>query len=366
MGHVRAFEERDIPRVANLHRRVFPPPDATTDRLDAYHAYFKQMFLDTPWSDGQPSLVYEDEHGEPIGFLGVMTRQMRLRDRPIRAVTTSQFIVEPTRRATLAGIELSRALLAGPQDLTLADEASDIARKLFEGMGGTTELLYSLYWVRLLRPIEFALWWWRKGRRKTTAASSILCRFADAVVTRSPGGPFHPPVPATSGEELDGDTLAACIAEFGRGRALRPEYDGRKAAWLLEMLSRKPGCGTLRKVLVRTVAGEIAGWYLYCGHRGGVGEVLQVGAGEERIGEVLDHLFAQAWRDGIVALVGRIDPRFVGAFSARRCLFRHRGHWTLIHSRDPELTRAIHRGDAFLTRLEGEWCMRFQVSMNSL
>ena len=33
----------------------------------------------------------------------------------------------------------------------------------------------------------------------------------------------------------------------------------------------------------------------------------------------------------------------------------------LIHSRQPELLDAICRGDAFLTPLEGEWCMRFQA-----
>jgi hypothetical protein len=31
----------------------------------------------------------------------------------------------------------------------------------------------------------------------------------------------------------------------------------------------------------------------------------------------------------------------------------------MVHSNKPELLHAIHRGDAFLTRLEGEWWMRF-------
>jgi len=41
---------------------------------------------------------------------------------------------------------------------------------------------------------------------------------------------------------------------------------------------------------------------------------------------------------------------------------RHR-YWTLVHSQKPELLDGIHRGDAFLTRLEGEWCMRFQKGL---
>jgi hypothetical protein len=32
----------------------------------------------------------------------------------------------------------------------------------------------------------------------------------------------------------------------------------------------------------------------------------------------------------------------------------------LVHSRRAELREVIQRGDAFLTRLDGEWFMRFQ------
>lgn len=357
MGLVRPLEERDIPWVVDLHRRVLQSGAAAPIQPNASHAYFKEMFLHALWSDGQPSLVYEE--GTPLGFLGVMSRRMTLHDRPIRAVITAHFIVEPARRATLAGIELLKTLLSGPQDFTLADEAGDISRKLLEGLGGTTDLLYSLYWVRLLRPCELGVSGWGKGRRTRAPVMTMLSRFADAAVMRWPRGPFHIPVLATRGEDLDGDTLAACISEFMRSRALRPEYDGRTATWLLDILARKPGVGMFRKVLVRNAAGEIAGWYVYAGQRGGVGEVLQVGGREEQIGEVLDHLFAQAWRDGMTALVGRIDPRFMGAFRIHGCFFHHRGGWMLVHTKDPELMNVIRQGDAFLTHLEGEWCMRF-------
>lgn len=357
MGLVRPLEERDIPWVIDLHRRVLHNGGAPAVRPSASSAHFKEMFLNARWSDGQPALVYED--GGPTGFLGVMSRRMTLHDRPIRAAITAHFIVEPSRRAALAGIELLRTLLSGPQDLTLADEAGDISRKLLEGLGGTTDLLYSLYWVRVLRPCELAVSGWGNSRRIRVPGGTLFSRIADGVVRRWSVEPFHVPALTTPGEDLDGDTLATCIGEFMRNRALRPEYDGKTATWLLDILARKPNCGMLRKVLVRTAAGDIAGWYVYSGHRGGVGDVLQLGSREEQIGAVLDHLFAQAWRDGITALVGRIDPQFMGAFGARGCFFHHRGGWMLVHAKDPELIDVIRRGDAFLTHLEGEWCMRF-------
>jgi hypothetical protein len=37
----------------------------------------------------------------------------------------------------------------------------------------------------------------------------------------------------------------------------------------------------------------------------------------------------------------------------------HSGPWVLVHARDPEFVRAFEHGDAFFSRLEGEWCLRF-------
>jgi hypothetical protein len=34
------------------------------------------------------------------------------------------------------------------------------------------------------------------------------------------------------------------------------------------------------------------------------------------------------------------------------------GSWTLVHSRDPEATAALHSGDAWLSALEGELWLR--------
>jgi hypothetical protein len=97
------------------------------------------------------------------------------------------------------------------------------------------------------------------------------------------------------------------------------------------------------------------GWYLYYAEPGGIGEVVQIAARDGSVDDVLDHLFYDAWRHGVVALSGQLQPRLLRALSDRSCLFRHGGAWMLVHARDPELISVIHRGDAFLTRLDGEW-----------
>ena len=74
---------------------------------------------------------------------------------------------------------------------------------------------------------------------------------------------------------------------------------------------------------------------------------------------VLQRLLADAWRHGAAAVRGRLDPRFVQEHSARHCWLRTDGTWTLVHSRHADVMAAIQQGDAFLSRLEGEWWLRF-------
>lgn len=64
--------------------------------------------------------------------------------------------------------------------------------------------------------------------------------------------------------------------------------------------------------------------------------------------------------DRTAAISGRVDPRFIADFSGAHCKCRLDGPWMLVHSRRAELREVIQRGDAFLTRLDGEWFMRFQ------
>ena len=111
-------------------------------------------------------------------------------------------------------------------------------------------------------------------------------------------------------------------------------------------------------MLVRDVRGDVLGWYLYYLRPGGVGEVVQIGATHDSIGEVLAHLFFDAWRRGALAVSGQLDPAFMEALSEQHCLFDSGAFWTLLNSNDFEVLEAIYRGDAFLTRLEGEGWIR--------
>jgi hypothetical protein len=125
----------------------------------------------------------------------------------------------------------------------------------------------------------------------------------------------------------------------------------------LEILTQKKRLGPLRSAIVRDAGREVVGWYLYYANAGGTSEVVQVGGAQSSIKAVLQHLFHDAWRNGSIALSGQLDPGFMHAFSETYCMFRRDDgdSSVLVHSKDHELLEAVLRGDAFLTRLEGEW-----------
>jgi hypothetical protein len=364
MSGVRPFAREDIPQVVGLHRRMFPGRSpAPRGQVEACEAYFSEMFFGNAWcAEASPSLVWEDGGGAIGGFLGVTTRAMSLDGQPLRVAVSSQFMVDSRRRAPLAAVELVKGLLAGPQDLTLADEATEPARRLWEGLGGSTALLPSLHWARVLRPARFVVSRLAAPHRLGPLAliAAPLCRPADALAVRVPSSPFQLAPCSLAAEDLDAVALRDCIDEAAAGRALRPHYDERSLKWLLDVLADKRGCGEFHKTGLRDATGRLVGWYLAHLVAGGTGEVLQVGARQGALASVLDHLFHHAWRRNVVVLYGRVEPAWLGQFSARGCVFHHRGHWMLVHSGVPGVLDAIQRGDAFLTRLEGEWCLRFQ------
>jgi hypothetical protein len=128
--------------------------------------------------------------------------------------------------------------------------------------------------------------------------------------------------------------------------------------WLLDFMSRMNAYGSLRKMLLRNRENKIIGWYLYYLRQGGVGEVVQVGASPSSVNTVLDHLSHDAWAHGAIALHGRLDP-YLSQESLGKYCFYFLGNRLLVHSRDLELVRHIQSGGAYLTRLDGEWCLRF-------
>ena len=335
-----------------LYQRVFG------NAVQGSSAYLKRIFFEQPWCDASlSSLVYEDEQGRIIGCLGIMPRRMKFRGRPVQAAVGHNFMVDRSRRGSLAGVELARRFLRGPQDLSLA-EGNESSRRIWEFLGGTVCLLYSFSWTRALRPAQYSLTFLKHRGLPSVAARTLgpLCGAADALLHLLPQDAFRLQPPAALSDDLDNVTMLACLSAFITNRALQPVYDTPSLNWLMQTLAEKRHRGTLHRVAVRTHSGRPLGWYLYFLGDSGVAEVLQIGGREDKLGEVLDHLFYHAWQRGAVAATGPMDPSLCGPLSQSHCMFHRPDNcWMLVHSHDPQILNALHAGDAFLSRLEGEW-----------
>ena len=370
MGSIREFRREDVADVAALWLRVFrrragPAPQHLQD-------YFRHVFFDNPWRDpALPSLVYQDPGKRVAGFLGVIPRAMSFHGAPIRVAVCTQLMVDESARPSYAAAKLVKALFAGAQDLSFSDGANGVSEKLWQSAGGSVALLYSLRWTQVLRPAEYALLQLQRREPLQRLARALLpgARAIDAAVARGALGPrlrkYRPrQPPGTVVEHAPSDeTLLGCVRQFCGGRALLPKYSLESFGWLVGRAGDKKRHGDLRKGVVRGLGGKILGWYLYYLQRGEVAQVLQFGGRPGSIHGVLNTLAGDAWRQGAVALAGQVEPRFAVELADRGCHVTWPGYtpgiWAVAHSKNAALLDAIQRGDAFLTRLEGEWWARF-------
>lgn len=360
---VRPFARDDIPQVADLNWRVLrgrkgPPPSRLT-------SFLQEAYFANPWLDGaQPSLVYETADGKVVGFLGVIARKMSLRGQSLRVAFGGNFVVEPEFRSTLAGLHLLTTYMAGGQDVSQTDSANDISRRLLERLGFRTIVPFSVHWARPLRPAGYAAYELSRfaGRRVSAAlrfAAQPFCSVADRMAARLRFSPFRQAEAVLHASELDAETLLRCLTEFRGDYALWAEYDAHSLQWLLSFMERVQARGKLRKLVLRDDHGKVVGWYIYGVKPGAVGEVVQIGGERQSMQRILEHLFHDAWGQGVVALHGVVNSSLMDEFSDKNCFFTCRGGWMLAHSRRPEIIERLTRGDAFLSRLDGEWSMGF-------
>jgi len=352
---IQTFRREDIPEVLGLFRTAFVHNGRSAPaHLDTY---LDRVFFASPWYDEElPSFVYRDRNGAIIGFAGVQPRPLVLRGRPLRGAVATKLMVSPTGGDAFAAVRLLKRVFAGPQDVLLSDLSTDAGRRIWEGLGGTTALLYSLQWQRPVRPARHALSWLRARGMPAFIAGGLkpLCSVTDALVARSRAHSRNG-VDGYTTDDLPLDVMAAQFPAVCGDRVLRPEYDTRALQWLSSVAQQNEPHRVLRRRLVRDARGEVAGWFWYLLESGGVSEVVHLAARKGAGDPVFHLLLADAWNGGSVMLSGRLEPSMVREMSVRHSYFRQLGPWTLAHAKDPDVLSAILSGGAFLSRLEGEW-----------
>lgn len=327
----------------------------------ALHNSFIDLYFRSPTLDARaPSFVYEAS-GEVLGFFGVSTRRMCFAGEIIRVGFAGNFVVHPKARGGGAARGLLGAYAESNHELLMTDSANDISRHLFQSVGFKTIPALNIHWARPVQPSHYAAYAISRGMSSKASAAfrfatKPFCAVVDMMsekIVRS--GPV-PRMPLFA-EDLSVETLLQCFAEFHRGYALWPQYDAELLGWLLEFMGRNKKRGTLRGVGLRDENRRIVGCYLYYVRRGAIAEMVQVCGKPDLFKAVLDHLFKDARQQGVVGLHGVAESRTIPDLSDQGCFFTCRGGWTLAYSRRSELLDILQRGDAFLSRLDGEWSL---------
>lgn len=349
--HIRPLREDDLDAVADLLLRVYPHHAWASSAACA--RYLHEVLFGHPWRDLDiPSWVAE-EGAHLCGVYALMPRRMRLGARPVTVAVGCQFMVDEPRRRGLVGLQLARACLRGPQDLMIADGATDAMRRLWSHLGGTLPVGLNLHWTRVLRPMRFALS--RAGGGALAAAARPMAALVDGTASRLRPNRFL----RVDGEgfecDLDAQTASEQLPLMVPNTVLRPDYDASSFDWLVAQTARHQGRGRLRRRAVYDDRRRLLGWYLYFLRPGAVGEVVQLAAHGDAFAQVLDRLLVDAWRHGASALRGRFDARQALALAQRHCWARAEGPWTGFFARDPAVAEALLRGDVFFSHLDGEW-----------
>lgn len=351
-GLVRAAEERDLPALAALYDRVHGPPGGGDTRL-----FLAERLFNLPWPDPQlPSLVYEDRDGRIAGLLGVVPRPMLFRGEPIRIALAHHFMVAPEARSTLASVELTRTLLAGPQDLTVA-EACAPWRELWEHIGGETSLVDSLTWIRVLRPASLACGAAARlvRRRSVPRLLHPAMRAVDRLTARMSGSVAPPPGVPRPSRILDTDDLLRCLHRLRAG-SLQPVWNTNSLGYAIDRLRDQHVRGTLLAIEVGGNGASPAGCYVYFLRPAGLSQLVLLAARRGQTGEVVGHLLRHAWMNGAGAVAGQVDRATWPALAdAGAVIVQRSDGWRLVHSRRHDIVGALQRGEAALTRLESEW-----------
>jgi hypothetical protein len=355
---VRSLVPRDLDQVVALHRAAFGtgghPEEAVRRLLD-------EIFFKHPWPDPtMPCLGHFLADGTLVGAIGVMPRPMTFMGTPIRAMVSHNLMVHPAHRRGLTAINLMRQVFGYEPDL-IVSEGTEPARRLWESMGGHVIGSRSTRWLRVLRPAGLLAHTASSGRLPSALerVARGLAVLPDAIASLVLGSFRSVPTCSSSDNLIMNEgLLARLIEEDPTDYALKPVYREESLRWIMTTLTHSHREQTLRGCTVPCRDGPI-GWYLYLSRPHGIGRVLQLGGNRDAREEVLEHLFADAYRAGNVGVIGQGDPAWSDALAASGCFIRPGATWFMFHTRRTELQRVLDTSRAFVSRLEGEGWIRF-------
>lgn len=358
MGQIRPLTAADMHSVAGLFQYAFKrketsPPVALVDCLRA-------VYIDHPLAhESLPPLVYEGRTGLS-GFVGRHRLPMRIGERHVNGALIGTIMSDSRAGEAMIGPKLLKAALAGNQDFSFTDTASDISLALGQRMGCTGLPNHSLNWIRIIRPAQ-----WLTGQASRRFSPLGLLRPLAAITDEmlcSRMKPNRPrwlayarkkPGKAAVVADIDADTFAGLLNELSTRFALHPRWSMGELSTLTTQAMHKQDFGPAFMASVTDHRGQPTGCFLYHLNKGSSARVLQMMAAPGSEGVVIDALIGHAADNGAAAVTGRTKPYLMEAMLGRRIGFTNSVS-SMINTRDTDILAAITRGDVMLNGLVGE------------
>lgn len=351
MGEIRTATKEDMRSVAQLHlqEKRSDKPVSKNDIL-AMTNYLTNLFFNNPWMDERtPSLISHNEN-EVIGFLGVLPRHWKYKDKDILGAVGNHFMVKESERKTMLGARLLKQFFSNKQDL-IVSEGNQKSLKIWQAGGGVVSNLYSIHWTTLLSPLAYL--------SASFPGFYNLAGLLDKPITGTSKSPFFVGSPELEESVLSAEEMLKYITLAAKKKSLKPVYTIESLKWILEIIKSKKH-GVFYKTLLKNEKGRVAGWYLYYLKPNGTSRVIHMVATRGMHQAVFQHLLYKAKKGGSLALTGRIEPEFLPTIQSYFTLFSRDHSWTLLHSSNSLLLDAIEKSDAFFTQLEGEQWLAFR------
>lgn len=342
------FTNQHLEPVADLLRRhVSPELERDPAR---FRQFIERSYLRGPnRTDDVSSLVAVDDDGAVTGFCGVTSYPMTWRGDPILLAASGPLIADPVHRDKAPGLFLTRAMLGGPQDLSITDGANDDATMLWQRMKAEVVALPSTRWLRPLRPSGLAL---SLAAERFPALGKLVGR--TSLLDRAAMQRFRPASVSTTDQQLEPEMLADLAATIGSAFSLAPAYDPATVAWQFDELRSVTVKGELMARLVSAPDGRPLGWFMYYLLADGMCRVMQIGCRPRDGAALVAHLCDHAARHDGGALFGRMEAHYWEAIRSEPVIVLRDAPRMLVHAENVELRGDIHAGRALVTRLEGE------------
>lgn len=344
----------DIDAVVALSRKYFPrSQEYSTEKLKkrTLELYFKNGKL---LPDVSP-LVSRSANGRVNGFLGVISKQYRYRDRSIKVANCHHLMATEEARKQLMPLRLLQYFLSGPQDISFSDGSSESTRQLWKRLGGESVTGESLYYKVLLRPASFAAGHLLKQFQNRTGNSiRFLASGTDSIARIMHLPLFYRKETGISFIPLDERLLLFLLAKMKPFYHLFPEYSLSDIQSLFQLLDGETRFGILHKVALLDSHHQPVGWFIYYSQNRGICDVIQAVSIPGKEIELFNSLAWHAYAMGGVELSGRLMPSQLKTPFTTKTISIPARMWTLMKSDDVELKHSIQSGKAFITRLEGD------------